>query len=48
MQTIKAHRARVMTKMEVTSLAQPVHIIDRMDIFSSADRRLSWQRCQTA
>ncbi|MFL9936247.1 response regulator [Paraburkholderia sp. RL18-103-BIB-C] len=40
-QTIKAHRARVMTKMEVTSLAQLVHIIDRMDTLSSTDHRLS-------
>jgi FixJ family two-component response regulator len=39
-QTIKAHRARVMTKMEVTSLAQLVHVIDRMDALSPADRRL--------
>ncbi|MFL9935589.1 hypothetical protein P0D88_42415 [Paraburkholderia sp. RL18-103-BIB-C] len=31
---MKAHRARVMTKMEVTSLAQLVHIIDRMDTLS--------------
>jgi len=37
-----------MTKMEVTSLAQLLRIIDRMDILSSADRRLSWQMCQTA
>jgi FixJ family two-component response regulator len=39
-QTIKAHRARVMTKMEVTSLAQLVHSIDRMQTLSSADHRL--------
>jgi FixJ family two-component response regulator len=35
-QTIKAHRARVMTKMEVTSLAQLIHVLDRMDTLSSA------------
>ena len=37
--TIKAHRARVMTKMEVTSLAQLVHIVDRADIFSAGGTR---------
>jgi len=37
--TIKAHRARVMTKMEVTSLAQLVHIADRGDIFSAGGTR---------
>lgn len=39
--TIKAHRARVMAKMEVTSLAQLVHIVDRVDSSSAADGRLS-------
>ncbi|HEY1998385.1 response regulator transcription factor [Paraburkholderia sp.] len=34
--TIKAHRARVMSKMEVTSLAQLVHIADKANIFPSA------------
>lgn len=38
--TIKAHRARVMAKMEVTSLAQLVHIVDKVDIFSTAENRL--------
>jgi len=39
--TIKAHRARVMTKMEVTSLAQLVHIVDRAQILSAGDNRPS-------
>ena len=34
--TIKAHRARVMTKMEVTSLVQLVHIVDKADIFAGS------------
>ncbi|MBB5460276.1 response regulator transcription factor [Paraburkholderia sp. Cpub6] len=38
-QTIKAHRARVMRKMEVTSLAQLVHTLDRFDMLSAADSR---------
>ncbi|HEV3424155.1 MAG TPA: response regulator [Paraburkholderia sp.] len=38
--TIKAHRARVMTKMEVTSLAQLVHLADRGEIFATAENRL--------
>jgi FixJ family two-component response regulator len=38
-QTIKAHRARVMTKMEVTSVAELVHILDRIDMLSAADNR---------
>jgi len=37
--TIKAHRARVMAKMEVTSLAQLVHIVDKVDIFSTDENR---------
>ncbi|MFL9869710.1 response regulator [Paraburkholderia fungorum] len=39
--TIKAHRAQVMTKMEVTSLAQLIHIIDRVDVLSDGDNRPS-------
>ncbi|SIT38102.1 Response regulator protein TodT [Paraburkholderia ribeironis] len=39
--TIKAHRARVMEKMEVTSLAQLVHLVDKVDLFSASDTRLS-------
>lgn len=39
--TIKAHRARVMSKMEVTSLAQLVHIVDKADIFPGAGRRMT-------
>lgn len=39
--TIKAHRARVMTKMEVTSLAQLVHMVDRAEILSAGDNRPS-------
>jgi FixJ family two-component response regulator len=31
-QTIKIHRARVMTKMEATSLAQLIRIVDRFDL----------------
>jgi FixJ family two-component response regulator len=38
--TIKVHRARVMAKMEVTSLAQLVHIVDSFDILSTAGNRL--------
>ncbi|HXZ10684.1 MAG TPA: response regulator [Paraburkholderia sp.] len=38
-QTVKAHRARVMSKMEVTSLAQLVHIVDRLDALSAAGCR---------
>jgi FixJ family two-component response regulator len=38
--TIKAHRARVMAKMEVTSLAQLVHLVDRVDVFFTAGNRL--------
>jgi FixJ family two-component response regulator len=38
-QTIKAHRARVMTKMEVTSLAQLVRSMDRMQTLSADDQR---------
>ncbi|SDI55716.1 response regulator transcription factor [Paraburkholderia phenazinium] len=37
--TIKAHRARVMAKMEVSSLAQLVHLVDRVAISSPADHR---------
>jgi FixJ family two-component response regulator len=37
--TIKAHRARVMAKMEVSSLAQLVHLLDRVAIPSTADKR---------
>jgi len=40
-QTVKAHRARVMSKMEATSLAQLVHILERMDALSSAGCRPS-------
>jgi FixJ family two-component response regulator len=39
--TIKAHRAQVMMKMEVTSLAQLVHIVDRVDVLSAGDNRPS-------
>ncbi|SMG59473.1 response regulator transcription factor [Paraburkholderia susongensis] len=38
-QTIKVHRARVMTKMEVTSVAELVHILDRIDMLSAAENR---------
>jgi FixJ family two-component response regulator len=38
--TIKAHRAHVMAKMEVTSLAQLVHIVDKVDILSISENRL--------
>jgi FixJ family two-component response regulator len=38
--TIKAHRARLMAKMEVTSLAQLVHIVDKVDISSISQKRL--------
>lgn len=38
-QTIKAHRARVMTKMEVTSLAQLVRSMDRMQTLSAGVHR---------
>jgi len=38
--TIKAHRARVMTKMEVTSLAQLVHLAERAGIFPAAENRV--------
>lgn len=41
-QTIKAHRARVMTKMEVTSLAQLVHSVDRMRTLSGDARSSRW------
>jgi FixJ family two-component response regulator len=36
-QTIKTHRARVMTKMEVTSLAQLVRIVDKIGLRALAD-----------
>ena len=38
---IKSHRARVMSKMEVISRAQLVHIADKADIFATAGSRLS-------
>lgn len=40
-QTIKVHRAHVMTKMEVTSLAQLVHTLNRIDVLSGAADGLS-------
>jgi FixJ family two-component response regulator len=41
-QTIKAHRARVMSKMEVTSLAQLVHSVDRMQALSRGAQSSRW------
>jgi FixJ family two-component response regulator len=41
-QTIKAHRARVMSKMEVTSLAQLVHSVDRMQTLSRGAQSSRW------
>jgi FixJ family two-component response regulator len=38
-QTIKAHRARVMAKMEATSLAQLVRIADRIGLCGAAETR---------
>lgn len=38
-QTVKIHRARVMTKMEATSLAQLVRIVDRFGLGTRAESR---------
>jgi FixJ family two-component response regulator len=39
--TIKAHRARVMAKMEVTSLAQLVRVADKIGLGGAGEARLS-------